>query len=768
MTDPLVGTRLGNYEIESVIGRGGMGVVYAARDTALERRVALKVLAPGLAEDDSFRARFERESRLAASLDHPNVVPLFDAGEKDGRLYIAMRFVTGTDLKKVIDEEGALAPERVASIIKQVASALDQAHAAGLVHRDVKPPNVLITPFGEGARRREHAYLTDFGITKRSGSQTGLTQTGAFVGTIDYIAPEQIEGKEIDHRTDVYSLGCVAYEALTGDAPFAKDSDVAVMYAHLMDPRPSVLEKRPDLPPTIDTVMQKVMARDPQERYDSAGAFAHELAGLLSPRSSAVVPTPVPLQDAPPTTEPRGRQSLPSGKVLLGIALALVVLVAAVMLRPNGDQDPGPGRSAGPVPAGATAIFASPDGALDADGTEGRPVGQLQRAVDLAGDGGTVVMMDGVYEATGNDFTAYMGQAVTIEAAEGATPIIRGGNEGGNGFAIEAGTSDVTIRGITFESLGEPLKVFCERCKDRIENSNITFEDLSISDSSTGIIVENAENLRLDNVSVESTVESGLLCNPGPCNAVEIAGSSFEGASGNESDGIQIVISDQVLIEDTIVSDNGSDGMDIDSEFVQIVRTQSGNNAGAGALLWHANAFITDSIFARNGGLGISACPEGCDAGAAFTAGNILVAGNGERSGADAMAIAAEQVTKVTFELFNSIFTENRGTPLVLGPKVDVARIDFNLFDAPSQSRPMVTWKGRVYDGDDLNNSRFPGSNDGGTYFSRPTFVGPDDYHLTGDSAGVDGGTDVGLSATDLDGNPRPQGKAPDMGPYEQ
>src|SRR5688500_17516017 len=341
MTDPLIGTQLGNYEIESVIGRGGMGVVYAARDIALERRVALKVLAPGFAEDESFRARFERESRLAASLDHPNVVPLFDAGEKDGRLYIAMRFVAGTDLKKVIEEEGPLAPDRVASMIKQIASALDEAHAAGLIHRDVKPPNVLITPFGEGARRSEHAYLTDFGVTKRSGSQTGMTQTGAFVGTIDYIAPEQIEGKELDHRTDVYSLGCVAYEALTGDAPFAKDSDVAVMYAHLMDPRPSVLEKRPDLPEALDAVMQKVMARDPQERFDSAGAFADELGEILTPRASAVAPPPVPIQEAGPAREPRPGRRLPSGKVLAALGLAALVLVAVVSLRPDADEDPG-------------------------------------------------------------------------------------------------------------------------------------------------------------------------------------------------------------------------------------------------------------------------------------------------------------------------------------------------------------------------------------------------------------------------------------------
>lgn len=774
MNDPLVGTRLGNYVIEDVLGRGGMGVVYAARDTVLERRVALKVLAPGFAEDDAFRARFERESRLAASLDHPNVVPVFDAGEKDGRLYIAMRLVAGTDLKKVIQEEGPLPPDRVAQIIKQVAGALDDAHAAGLVHRDVKPANVLVTPFGEAERRTEHVYLTDFGVTKRSGSQTGLTETGAFVGTIDYIAPEQIEGKSLDHRTDIYSLGCVAFEALTGAPPFSKETDVAVMYAHLMDPRPTITEKRPDLPASLDAVMNKVMAKDPLERYGSAGSFSEELEEILAPRGAATVPGPAAGRSSDAairSDRPPGVRRLLQPKMLAALGLGLAVVVGAVALFTGGDEERGArDRASGAAVSGAAseAVVVAPDGSDGGEGTADDPVGSVQEAIDMAGEGGTVVLRDGIYEAQGNDFLAVIQQPVTIEAAEGATPIIRGGSQGGNGFGIEAGTSSVTIRGISFEALGKPLKVFCQSCEKEAENGDLSFEKLSISGSTTGIFVENAETVRLDEVTISDTVESGFLCNPGPCNAVEIARSSFEGASGSESDGIQIVSGEEVLIEDTVVRDNGSDGMDIDAAFVQIVRSESLDNAGSGLLLWPANAFVSDSIFARNGGEGISACAEGCDAGGTFTAGNILVAANGSRSGANAMTVADDQPTQTTVELFNSLFTENRGTPLVLGPKVDVARIDFNLFDAAAMSRPMVTWKGRSYDGNDLNRSRLPGSNDEGTYFARPSFVGPDDYHLKSDSSGVDGGTDVGMSATDLDGNPRPQGTAPDMGPYEQ
>ena len=216
--DPRIGSELFGYRVEALLGRGGMSVVYRAHDLALDRKVALKLLASELAGDDRFRARFLRESRVAASLDHPNVVPIYEAGEAEGLLCIAMRYVEGTDLKRLLREEGALEPDRALDYCAQVAAALDAAHEHGLVHRDVKPSNVLITRSG-------HCYLADFGLTYSAADRSDLTQTGHLVGTVDYAAPEQIEGKAVDGRADVYSLGCLLYECLAGSVPFAKDSD---------------------------------------------------------------------------------------------------------------------------------------------------------------------------------------------------------------------------------------------------------------------------------------------------------------------------------------------------------------------------------------------------------------------------------------------------------------------------------------------------------------------------------------------------------------
>jgi serine/threonine protein kinase len=245
-----------------------MGIVYLAEEVRLGRRVALKLIAPDLAEDAEFRARFEREARVAAGLDHPNVVPVFAAGEADGHLYLSMRYVEGTDLKTLLRERGRLDYPAATSVVAQVGSALDAAHARGLVHRDVKPGNILLAATAEGGF---HAYLTDFGITKDSSEQTvGLTQTGQWVGTVDYVSPEQLSGLPIDARSDVYSLGCVLYQALSGRAPY-QGADVRKIYAHMNEPPPSLQDDAPELAPAFDPVIQRAMAKDPAARYLSAG-----------------------------------------------------------------------------------------------------------------------------------------------------------------------------------------------------------------------------------------------------------------------------------------------------------------------------------------------------------------------------------------------------------------------------------------------------------------------------------------------------------------
>lgn len=255
MTDRLIGTELGGYRIEEPLGRGGTSVVYRAEHVRLGRRAALKLLAPAFGEAD-FADRFLRESRLAASLDHPSIVPVYDAGEQDGLLYIAMACIEGRDLRTLLADEGPLPARRALRIAGQIASALDAAHARGLVHRDVKPANILV---GES----DLAYLSDFGVVKEL-ARNGTTRTGAFVGTSEYSAPEQIEGREVTPRTDVYALGCVLYECLAGEPPFHRDSEVAVLNAHLHS-------QPPKLDGSIGEVVAKALAKSPLDRYASCG-----------------------------------------------------------------------------------------------------------------------------------------------------------------------------------------------------------------------------------------------------------------------------------------------------------------------------------------------------------------------------------------------------------------------------------------------------------------------------------------------------------------
>ena len=281
----LEGTVLGVYEIRERIGRGGMGEVYLARDARLGRPVALKVLPERFAQDERFRERFLRESRLAASLDHPNVVPVYDAGEADGRLFIAMRYVDGADLKALLRAGGPLEPERTVAIAGQVAEALDAAHRRGLVHRDVKPSNVLLDQQGD----RDHAYLADFGLTHTG---HGADPTDAqLMGTVDYVAPEQVRGDELDGRADQYALGCLLFECLTGSLPFRQSSDVATIFAHLEEAAPAASERNGALPSAVDPVLARAMAKEPAERFDSCRqlvAATHDALGLAAgPRRRA-------------------------------------------------------------------------------------------------------------------------------------------------------------------------------------------------------------------------------------------------------------------------------------------------------------------------------------------------------------------------------------------------------------------------------------------------------------------------------------------------
>jgi serine/threonine-protein kinase len=270
-----IGSHLAGYRLDGQIGRGGMAVVYRAHDPRLDRRVALKVLAPDLARDEGFRQRFIRESRTAAAVDHPHIIPVFEAGESGGVLFIAMRYVEGGDVGTLIDQANPLPAARVVRIVTQVASALDAAHARGLVHRDVKPGNILL----DSSAASDHVYLSDFGLSKQSLSSSHLTATGQFLGTLDYVAPEQIESRPVDGRTDLYALGCATFEMLSGSPPFKRDQRLAALWAQLSEPPPALTARRGDLPAAVDQVLAKALAKSPDDRYQTCLDFAAALRG---------------------------------------------------------------------------------------------------------------------------------------------------------------------------------------------------------------------------------------------------------------------------------------------------------------------------------------------------------------------------------------------------------------------------------------------------------------------------------------------------------
>jgi YVTN family beta-propeller protein len=417
--DPRLGSRLAGYRIQALLGRGGMGVVYLAEQERPRRQVALKLLLDPATTSEAFRERFLRESELAAAIEHPNVLPVYDAGETDGVLWIAMRYVDGIDLAGLLVRDGALAPEQALAIVGPVAGGLDAAHARGLVHRDVKPGNILL---GVEDGAVAHAYLADFGLTKRIGGARRLTVSGQVLGTIDYVAPEQVEGGPVDGRADQYSLGCVLFECLTGVVPFRRDSELAVLWAHVHDPPPRVGEHRPDLPTGLDEVVDRALAKAPGDRYSSCGALIDAaeaaLAGAVPAGGRRRVGRAVGHGPG------RGRRPWAAGlarrpvSVLAATAVLLAVIVAVVALLPRDGRAPtGPAAPATPAANQAVRIdSASYQMAAVTVGTDPTAVTGGEGFVWVANRDGTVTVVD---PATN--------QVQQTIQASGSGPVGRGG-----------------------------------------------------------------------------------------------------------------------------------------------------------------------------------------------------------------------------------------------------------------------------------------------------------------------------------------------------
>jgi serine/threonine-protein kinase len=363
------GETVGGYRIDSEVTRGGMGVVYRATDLHLRRPVALKVIAEDLARDEAFRHRFIRESRVAASIRHPHVVTVFAAGEADGLLYIAMDYIDGIDLRSLLERDGRLEPPVATMILTHVAAALDAAHARTFVHRDVKPGNILVAAEQDGL----HAFLTDFGLTKDASAISAVTQSGALLGTVDYMAPEQIRAAPVDGRADVYALGCVYYEMLTGRVPFDQGSLVAKLFAHLNEPVPRLRDTIPELPERLDHIVRRAMDKAPENRYDTAGEMARAAAAMTSgtvispPRRDSSDPgllvtgTPAPAGAAAPPDSVGGGTVSPLSEpgpgsppppaaapgrrrwrwpAAAGAILLVLACIAGLLVRSGGEQPP--------------------------------------------------------------------------------------------------------------------------------------------------------------------------------------------------------------------------------------------------------------------------------------------------------------------------------------------------------------------------------------------------------------------------------------------
>jgi serine/threonine protein kinase len=377
------GDEFAGYRIERRLGRGGMGVLYLAIEAGLDRRVALKLIAPEAAADEVFARRFAEESKIAASIEHPNVVPIYAAGEERGVPFIAMRYVAGADLARRLARDGRLEPDAAVELIAQIGNGLDAIHAAGLIHRDVKPANVLLA----GDAGAEHAYITDFGVARNVATESGLTQTGRFVGTLDYVAPEQISGGLVDARVDVYALGCLLFKLLTGEVPFPWEGEAARLYAHLHDPPPVPSLYVPEVSMALDDVVVRAMSKQPQDRYPSAGdlgraaqaarsgerttvpehtvatgAAATRTAETIAPRPTATRESGVPTESTRRLTDETvvaAPEQAAGGSRRWAIAAGATALIAAtivavILVGGGGGGDPNTTAETGPTPATAS------------------------------------------------------------------------------------------------------------------------------------------------------------------------------------------------------------------------------------------------------------------------------------------------------------------------------------------------------------------------------------------------------------------------------
>jgi serine/threonine-protein kinase len=416
---PAPGAEFAGHLIEAVIGEGGMGVVYRARNLALDRERALKVLSPSLSADARFRERFRRESRLAASIEHPNVIPVHQAGEEAGHLFLAMRLVEGRDLREMVILDGPLEPGAAAAVTSAVAAGLDAAHASGLIHRDVKPANVLVGTEADAGR----VYLTDFGISRTTTGGETVTGTGELVGTADFVAPEQIAGETVDHRADVYALGAVLYFALTGQAPFPRENELATLFAHTNAPRPRPSDVREGLSPLLDPIVATAMAVDPDERYQSAGEVARTLNAAVEGQETVPLGPPRTTRPAPTVDTPavRARQRRRWAWLAAAGVVALGAAVAGVLVAQGGDDEapasipaPAPRAEApidvgeGPVAAavGPERVWVAARGGSEVDGI-GQGNGELDFTEDVPNPVAIAVGFDSVWAVSRDTDSLY-------------------------------------------------------------------------------------------------------------------------------------------------------------------------------------------------------------------------------------------------------------------------------------------------------------------------------------------------------------------------